>query len=63
MIDRVQFFDAARAGAIDVLESPLEAGLPPNLTNGRGDTLIMLAAYHGHADAVKLLLRHGADPK
>ena len=22
----------------------------------------MLAAYHGHADLVKLLLRHGADP-
>ena len=22
----------------------------------------MLAAYHGHADLVKLLIRHGADP-
>lgn len=28
-----------------------------------GDTLIMLAAYHGHPEAVSLLLKHGADPK
>jgi len=25
-------------------------------------TQLMLAAYHGHADLVKLLLSHGADP-
>lgn len=23
---------------------------------------LMLAAYHGHADLVKLLMEHGADP-
>lgn len=23
---------------------------------------LMLAAYHGHADLVKLLIQHGADP-
>lgn len=23
---------------------------------------LMLAAYHGHADVVKLLIEHGADP-
>ncbi|GAA5930205.1 ankyrin repeat domain-containing protein [Sporobolomyces koalae] len=57
-----QFFDAARRGAVDILQPPLEAGLPPNLTNSKGDTLIMLAAYHGHVEAVKLLLKHGADP-
>ncbi|GAA5948992.1 hypothetical protein JCM3765_003978 [Sporobolomyces pararoseus] len=57
-----QFFNAARSGAVDILQAPLEAGLPPNLTNTNGDTLIMLAAYHGHVEAVKLLLKHGADP-
>ncbi|GAA5895903.1 ankyrin repeat domain-containing protein [Sporobolomyces salmoneus] len=57
-----QFFDAARAGAVDILQPPLEAGLPPNLTNSKGDTLVMLAAYHGHIEAVRLLLKHGADP-
>ncbi|GAA5887687.1 hypothetical protein JCM16303_003726 [Sporobolomyces ruberrimus] len=57
-----QFFDAARAGAVDILRPPLEAGLPPNLTNSKGDTLVMLAAYHGHVEAVRVLLKHGADP-
>jgi ankyrin repeat protein len=32
-----------------------------NLTNGAGDTLVMLAAYHGHAEAVQLLIDRGAD--
>ncbi|BGP56413.1 hypothetical protein JCM8202v2_004031 [Rhodotorula sphaerocarpa] len=59
----LQFFDAARKGDVAFMQAPLEAGLPANLTNSSGDTLIMLAAYHGHADVVKLLLKHGADPK
>ncbi|GAA6019537.1 hypothetical protein JCM8202_001847 [Rhodotorula sphaerocarpa] len=58
----LQFFDAARKGDVAFMQAPLEAGLPANLTNSSGDTLIMLAAYHGHADVVKLLLKHGADP-
>src|SRR5699024_9900387 len=35
---------------------------PQNLTNDSGDTLLMLAAYHGHADTVRALLTRGADP-
>ncbi|KAG0659795.1 hypothetical protein C6P46_004998 [Rhodotorula mucilaginosa] len=57
-----QFFDAARRGDVAFMEEPLKAGLPANLTNSSGDTLIMLAAYHGHPEAVSLLLKHGADP-
>ncbi|GAA5987265.1 hypothetical protein JCM10908_001885 [Rhodotorula pacifica] len=57
-----QFFDAARRGDVEFMRAPLEAGLPANLTNSSGDTLIMLAAYHGHPEAVTLLLKHGADP-
>ncbi|GAA5890096.1 hypothetical protein JCM6882_009225 [Rhodosporidiobolus microsporus] len=57
-----QFFTAVRQGDAETLRAPLEAGLPPNLTNENGDTLIMLAAYHGHPEVVKLLLKHGADP-
>lgn len=34
----------------------VQAGLPPNLTNNRGDTLLMLAAYHGHAELARALL-------
>lgn len=56
-------FDAARRGNIEALRQPLAAGLPPNMQNQNGDTMLMLASYKGHADLVTLLLSHGADPK
>ncbi|MGG5170929.1 ankyrin repeat domain-containing protein [Pseudarthrobacter sp. J1738] len=56
-----RLFDAARAGDNAVLAPYLEAGAPANLTNASGDTLLMLAAYHGNAATVELLLKHGAD--
>jgi ankyrin repeat protein len=54
-------FDGARQGDSALLGSYLDAGAPANMTNASGDSLLMLAAYHGHAAAVQLLLRHGAD--
>ncbi|KPI39659.1 putative ankyrin repeat protein [Cyphellophora attinorum] len=57
-----RFFDGARTGQEDLLAQGLARGIPPNMMNDRGDTLLMLAAYHGHASLVSLLLRHGADP-
>ncbi|KIV78297.1 hypothetical protein PV11_10026 [Exophiala sideris] len=57
-----RFFDAARQGQMDMFEQALPRGLPANLTNEKGDTLLMLASYHGHAPLVSLLLKHGADP-
>ncbi|MGN0039562.1 ankyrin repeat domain-containing protein [Rhodococcus sp. (in: high G+C Gram-positive bacteria)] len=54
-------FDAARAGDAATLAEYVDAGAPANLTNGSGDTLVMLAAYHGHADAVRVLAERGAD--
>ncbi len=54
-------FDAARAGDVDTLTAYLDAGVPVNLATGTGDTLVMLAAYHGHAPAVRLLAGRGAD--
>lgn len=48
-------FDLARNGDALLLEY-LKGGLPPNLTNNRGDTLLMLAAYHGHTALVKGML-------
>ncbi|KAL1874781.1 hypothetical protein VTK73DRAFT_200 [Phialemonium thermophilum] len=57
-----RMYDAARSGDVAIFEQALPAGLPANMTNEKGDSLLMLAAYHGHADLVKLLLRHGADP-
>lgn len=55
-------FDLARRGDTDTLAAYVDAGVPADLTNDKGDTLVMLAAYHGHADAVRALLARGADP-
>ena len=56
-------FQHARTGGAEELAELLAAGLPPNLRNHKGDTLLMLASYHGHADTARLLLAHGADPE
>ncbi|MFD5464730.1 ankyrin repeat domain-containing protein [Kitasatospora sp. NPDC127059] len=57
-----KLFDAARAGETATLVTALDAGVSADLTNGSGDTLVMLAAYHGHAATVEALLQRGADP-
>lgn len=57
-----KLFDLARAGETEALRAYVEAGVPVNLTNGKGDTLLMLAAYHGHAGTVSMLAGLGADP-
>ncbi|KAH7395649.1 ankyrin repeat-containing domain protein [Cadophora sp. MPI-SDFR-AT-0126] len=57
-----RMYDAARAGQMDIFQQALPAGLPANMMNEKGDSLVMLAAYHGHAQLVKLLIQHGADP-
>ncbi|MFE9258314.1 ankyrin repeat domain-containing protein [Streptomyces sp. NPDC006879] len=56
-----KIFDLARQGDAEALAAYVDAGVPANLTNDRGDTLVMLAAYHGHAEAVAKLLERGAD--
>ena len=54
-------FDAAREGRNDFLREALEAGVPVNLTNAKGDTLLNLAAYQEQEETVFMLLDHGAD--
>jgi uncharacterized protein len=54
-------FDLARGGHTEELVAYLDAGVPVNLTNDKGDTLLILAAYHGHAGTVGALLERGAD--
>lgn len=56
-----KIFDLARQGQTEALVAYVDAGVPANLTNDRGDSLVMLAAYHGHADAVSALLERGAE--
>lgn len=56
-----QLLDLARHGHTEQLVVYLEAGAPVDLTDPAGNTLLMLAAYHGHADLVRELGRRGAD--
>ncbi|QDQ10368.1 ankyrin repeat domain-containing protein [Streptomyces spectabilis] len=56
-----KIFDLARAGDTDALAAYVDAGVPVNLSNDSGDSLLMLAAYHGHAPAVRVLVERGAD--
>jgi ankyrin repeat protein len=58
-----QVFDVARKGDAEMLQRLLEKGLPPNLRNHKGDTLLMLASYHGHLEATRVLLEAHADPE
>ncbi|KAI4192341.1 MAG: hypothetical protein LQ348_003194 [Seirophora lacunosa] len=57
-----RFFNAARTGDLPIFEQSIPAGLPANLTNDKGDTLLMLASYHTHPELVSYLLARGADP-
>ncbi|MGY1722675.1 ankyrin repeat domain-containing protein [Blastococcus sp. SYSU DS0533] len=54
-------FDLARGGHTDELSAYVDAGVPVDLTNDKGDTLLILAAYHGHSGTVAALLERGAD--
>lgn len=54
-------FDLARQGQTGPLGEMLDAGVPLNLINGRGDSLLIVAAYGQHRDTVQELLRRGAD--
>lgn len=54
--------DLAREGVTGELAALIERGVPVNLTGGSGDSLLILAAYHGHPETVRMLLEHGADP-
>jgi ankyrin repeat protein len=54
-------FDLARGGHTEEVAAYVDAGVPVNLTNDKGDTLLILAAYHGHPETVGALLDRGAD--
>ncbi len=57
-----RLFEMARTGDTATLTAYLDAGVPADLSNDNGDSLVMLAAYHGHPATVVALLSHGADP-
>jgi len=53
---------AAKKGQTALVRSLLEHKAPIEARNRDGRTPLMLAAEHGHADTVALLLSRGADP-
>jgi len=56
-----QMLDLARQGTAERLLAYVDAGVPVDLTDASGNTLLMLGAYHGHAAVVAGLAERGAD--
>jgi ankyrin repeat protein len=56
-----RLFAMAREGDAASLAAYIDAGVPVDLANDKGDTLVMLAAYHGHPATVTALVERGAD--
>ncbi|WP_198412069.1 ankyrin repeat domain-containing protein [Cryobacterium sp. Hz9] len=54
-------FGLARDGLTVPLGEMIDAGVPLNVVNPRGDTLLIVAAYQQHPGTVAELLRRGAD--
>ena len=52
--------DRARAGEAERLADFADHGMPVDLTDAAGNTLLMLAAYHGHPTTVRVLAERGA---
>lgn len=55
-----QLFDAAREGNEAFVCSAVDQGVSADLNDASGNTLLMLAAYHGHANLVAELASRGA---
>jgi ankyrin repeat protein len=53
--------DLAREGRTYELLEFVDHGLPVDSADPDGNTLLMLAAYHGHADTAGALVERGAD--
>jgi len=56
-----QLLDLARLGPVARLLAYVDAGVPVDLTDAQGNTLLMLGGYHGHAAVVAGLAERGAD--
>ena len=56
-------FQAISRGDLELLKDLLRRGTPPDIRDGNRSTPLMVAAQHGSAEMVKMLLEHGADPR
>jgi ankyrin repeat protein len=55
-----RMLEFARAGSAELLDY-VDAGVPVDLKDPSGNSLLMLASYHGHAELTAGLGRRGAD--
>ncbi|WP_110241414.1 ankyrin repeat domain-containing protein [Nocardioides gilvus] len=53
--------DLARTGQTAELADFLDHGVPADLVDEDGNSLLMLAAYHSQTETVAMLIRRGAD--
>jgi len=58
---QVLALDCARSGETELLATMIQHGLPANLADAKGNSLLMLASYNGHLDTTRMLLENGAD--
>ena len=56
-----ELFQLVRAGDAARLRNLLGMGLVPNLRDGKGNSLLMLASYNGQHETARALLEHGGD--
>ncbi|WGL54142.1 ankyrin repeat domain-containing protein [Nocardioides sp. BP30] len=56
-----QIFGLARVGDTETLVALVDRGVPVDLRDAAGNSLLMMAAYHGHAEATAALAGRGAD--
>ena len=59
-----QLFQIVRSGDAVQLQGLFERGFgAPNICDGKGNTLLMLASYNGQLETTRVLLEHGGDPQ
>lgn len=56
-----RIFQFARLGHAGELAELFSQGLPANIRNDKGDSLLMLAAYNGQAETTQVILEAGGD--
>ena len=56
------WFAAARSGRADILQALTDARYPLETKTPEGYTALILSAYDGHPDSLKMLIAAGADP-